>query len=105
MNVFKYNILSIRTIFDIFFKKEGNKVTCFKESSWFQQCSFHLCGALTVCRYWSNFKMGQSIQEWTKSNLWKAAFKKFEGAVNITLQNGNTRQNYEQSIAPILQNS
>ena len=21
--------------------------------------------------------MGQSIQEWTKSNLWKAAFKKF----------------------------
>ena len=38
MNVFKCNILSIRTIFDIFFKKEGNKVTCFKESSWSQQC-------------------------------------------------------------------
>ena len=23
--------------------------------------------------------MGQSIQEWTKYNLWKTAFKKFEG--------------------------
>ena len=23
--------------------------------------------------------MGQSIQEWTKRNLWKKAFKKFEG--------------------------
>ena len=23
--------------------------------------------------------LGQSIQEWTKSNLWKAAFKKFDG--------------------------
>ena len=23
--------------------------------------------------------MGQSIQEWTKQNLWKTAFKKFEG--------------------------
>ena len=23
--------------------------------------------------------MGQSIQEWAKSNLWKTAFKKFEG--------------------------
>ena len=22
--------------------------------------------------------MGQSIQEWTKQNLWKTAFKKFE---------------------------
>ena len=23
--------------------------------------------------------MGQAIQEWTKQNLWKTAFKKFEG--------------------------
>ena len=23
--------------------------------------------------------MGQSIQEWTRENLWKTAFKKFEG--------------------------
>ena len=23
-------------------------------------------------------KMGQSVQEWTKENLWKTAFKKFE---------------------------
>ena len=24
-------------------------------------------------------QMGQSIQEWTKQNLWKTAFKMFEG--------------------------
>ena len=24
-------------------------------------------------------QMGKSIQEWTKQNLWKTAFKKFEG--------------------------
>ena len=24
-------------------------------------------------------KMGQSIQEWTKQDLWKTVFKKFEG--------------------------
>ena len=26
----------------------------------------------------TEFSMGQSIQEWTKQNLWKTAFKKFE---------------------------
>ena len=35
--------------------------------------------------YWINSmeteeeQMGQSIQEWTKKNLWKTVFKKFEG--------------------------
>ena len=24
------------------------------------------------------FEIGQSIQEWTKQNLWKTAFKKFQ---------------------------
>ena len=27
----------------------------------------------------SEEEMGQNIQEWTKQNLWKTAFKKFEG--------------------------
>ena len=27
--------------------------------------------------------MGQSIKEWTKQNLWKAALKKFEGMWHI----------------------
>ena len=30
--------------------------------------------------------MGKSIQEWTKLNLWKTAFKKFEVKQTITLQ-------------------
>ena len=28
--------------------------------------------------------MGQSIQEWTKSNLWKTAFRKFEGVWSVS---------------------
>ena len=27
--------------------------------------------------------MGKSIQEWTKQNLWKAAFKKFEIYIHL----------------------
>ena len=31
--------------------------------------------------------MGQGIQEWTKQNLWKAAFKKFEVIWSAEVQN------------------
>ena len=27
---------------------------------------------------WVKLKMGQGIEEWTKKNLWKTAFKRFE---------------------------
>ena len=30
--------------------------------------------------------MGQSIQEWTKENLWKIAFKKIDGLAAVSLQ-------------------
>ena len=33
--------------------------------------------------------MGQSIQEWTKSNLWKTAFKKFEGVRSTLRKSAN----------------
>ena len=41
--------------------------------------------------------MGQSIQEWTKLNLWKTAFKKFEG---IRFAQAYSRFNTHAIIAP-----
>ena len=39
-------------------------------------CQIQLKGACKATTCNEDFKMGQAIQEWTKYNLWKAAFKK-----------------------------
>ena len=43
--------------------------------------TFHISYFPAFCRQdvsLNEHKMGQSIQEWTKENLWKTAFQKFE---------------------------
>ena len=42
--------------------------------------------------------MGQGVQEWTKQNLWKAAFKKFELVLNFPIFQMLSSTNFTWSI-------